>query len=73
MVHSAVCVQYHVDIYTLSIVYMYIQCHVIGQNDHSDPYIESTTVLSDIILYTYIHAHVLYTCCTVRSVHRPLQ
>ena len=25
----------------------------IGQNDHSNPYIESTTVLSDIIQYYY--------------------
>ena len=26
----------------------------IGQNDHSNPYIESTTVLSDIYIYIYI-------------------
>ena len=25
-----------------------------GQNDHSNPYIESTTVLSDIFIYLYI-------------------
>ena len=27
----------------------------IGQNDHSNPYIESTTVLSDILLYSRAH------------------
>ena len=27
----------------------------IGQNDHSNPFIESTTVLSDYVYYVYIH------------------
>ena len=41
----------------------------IGQNDHSNPYIESTTVFSDNYLYTIIfwkllsnsHVHTVYT------------
>ena len=35
----------------------------IGQNDHSNPYIESTTVLSDYCIYSFLLSHLLASPC----------
>ena len=35
----------------------------IGQNDHSNPYVESTTVLSDTVFYYFMMATLIWNLC----------
>ena len=65
------------DIYFVSILYTCniivlntwpaILMYKIGQNDHSNPYIESTTVLSDIPIVIITPGHLPSSCCTARE------